>query len=121
MAKVLIVDDDYETATLLSGIVQSNGHVASTINESRGAIKFAEDFQPDLILLDIMMPEINGITLCKLIRSNTLLSTVPVMMVSALSDEGTKRDSMNAGATGFISKPIRMKDFAKQINAALAG
>lgn len=121
MAKILIVDDDHETATLLTGIVQANGHEAVSVNDSKNAISSAEDYHPDLILLDIMMAEINGIMLCKLIKSNPLLSNVPVMMVSALSDEGTKRDSANAGASGFVSKPIRMKDFAQQIDTVLAG
>ena len=121
MAKILIVDDDQETAALLSSIVEAGGHEASSVNESANAIKSAEEYGPDLILLDIMMAEINGIMLCKLIKSNPLLSAVPVIMVSALSDEGTKRDSRNAGATGFITKPIRTGDFNRQINTVLAG
>jgi len=121
MAKILIVDDDQETAALLSSIVEAGGHEALSVNESTNAIKSAEEYKPDLILLDIMMAEINGIMLCKLIKSNPLLSTVPVMMISALNDEGTKRDSRNAGATGFITKPVRMKDFTQQINTVLTG
>jgi len=121
MAKILIVDDDYETTTLLAGIVRASGHEASSVHESRNAIESAEVFKPDLILLDIMMAEINGIMLCKLFKSNPALSNIPVVMVSALNDEGTKRDSRNAGASDFITKPIRMKEFANKINAVLAG
>jgi DNA-binding response OmpR family regulator len=119
MAKILIVDDDVETTKLLEGIIKMNGHEPYSINESRNALKITEDIMPDLILLDIMMAEINGIALCKLIKSDPIISHIPVVMVSALSDEGTKRDSFNAGANEFIKKPIIPKNFVQQINTLL--
>lgn len=121
MAKILIVDDDIETTKLLEEIIKLNGHEPFSINESRNALKKTEDLLPDLVLLDIMMAEINGIALCKLMKSSPAISHIPVIMVSALNDEGTKRDSFNAGADEFITKPIIPKDFVKRINTALNG
>jgi CheY-like chemotaxis protein len=120
MAKVLIVDDDVETIELIASIIQLGGHEPHSVNESRNALKAVETVMPDLILLDIMMAEINGIALCKLIKSNPNLNHIPVFMVSALSDEGTKRDAANAGARKFITKPILPRDFIQQINETLA-
>jgi CheY-like chemotaxis protein len=119
MAKILIVDDDLETIELITSIIKLGGHEPHSVNESRNAIKAIEDIMPDLVLLDIMMAEINGIAICKLIKSNPSMSDIPVFMVSALSDDGTKRDAANAGADKFITKPILPRDFIQQINDTL--
>jgi CheY-like chemotaxis protein len=121
MSRILIIDDDTETVNLLTGIVKSGGHEAYSVTESRVALENVGNVKPDLILLDIMMAEINGITLCKLIKSDPVLKTIPVVMVSALNDEGTRRDSFNAGADRFITKPIHPKDLMRQIQEVLGG
>lgn len=121
MSKILIVDDDAETTTLLSTLVRAMGHEPTSEIVSANAVHTARVVQPDLILLDIMMFEINGIELCKLFKSDPALAHVPVVMVSALSDEGSKKDSFNAGAVDFMTKPIHAKEFSKRINAILGG
>jgi DNA-binding response OmpR family regulator len=120
MAKILIVDDDIETAQLFTSIIKTHKHEPLAVTESRNALKTIESFEPDLILLDIMMAQINGIALCKLIKSDPATQNIPVMMVSALGDEGTKRDAANAGADEFLVKPISPKNFIAQINKLLA-
>lgn len=119
MSKILIIDDDSETIKLLESIIQLDGHETSAVQESKNAIQAVETYTPDLVLLDIMMPEINGIAICKLIKSNPSLSKIKVMMVSALSDDGTKRDSFNAGADQFVTKPILPKVLTQQIRDLL--
>ncbi|HMU70355.1 MAG TPA: response regulator [Chitinophagales bacterium] len=119
MAKIVIIDDDQETTKLLEGILKINGHEPFSINESRNAIKAVETIMPEMVLLDIMMAEINGIAICKLIKSDPNISDIAVVMVSALNDEGTKRDAFNAGANDFITKPIFPKEFVKHINGIL--
>lgn len=119
MAKILVVDDDIETAQLFENIIKSYNHEVLAVTESRNTIKAIKDFQPNLILLDIMMAHINGITLCKLIKSDPVMQKIPVMMVSALSDDGTKRDAANAGADDFLVKPVLPKFFLSKINEVL--
>lgn len=119
MAKILIVDDDLETTKLFEGIIKTSGHEPFSIIESRNTINAIEIFEPDLVLLDIMMAQINGIAICKLIKSDPKTASIPVIMVSALSDEGSKRDSFNAGADDFVVKPIAPKAFLTLINATL--
>lgn len=119
MAKILIVDDDVETAQLFQSIIKSYKHEPLAVTDSRNAIKAVQNFQPDLILLDIMMAYINGITLCKLIKSDPVMQKIPVMMISALSDEGSKRDAANAGADDFLVKPVSPKLFLSKINELL--
>jgi two-component system cell cycle response regulator len=119
MAKILIIDDDFETVKLLEAVTRMDGHEISSILESREAVKAVETYMPDLVLLDIMMPEISGIGVCKLIKSNPGTSHIKVIMVSALADDGTKRDALNAGADHFITKPILPRSFLIQINKVL--
>ena len=117
MAKILIVDDDIETTALFEGLIKNIGHKPVSVNTSLTAIETIVSEAPDLIVLDIMMPEVNGIELCKLIKANQHIRHIPIMMVSALSDKGTKRDSSNAGAEDFLTKPVLPKDFAKKLKS----
>lgn len=119
MAKILIVDDDVETTNLLESVVKMNGHQAFSVNASRNALNSVATVMPDLILMDIMMADINGIALCKLIKADPETSRIAIVMVSALNDEGSKRDSFNAGATDFITKPIQVKELGQRIKSVL--
>ncbi len=119
MANILIVDDDIETIKLIEGIIKTDGHKPFSVTESKNALEAVKSILPDLILLDIMMAEINGIAICKLIKSDPAISRIPVVMVSALGDEGTKRDAAKAGADAFITKPIFPKHFLQTIEGVL--
>lgn len=119
MAKILIVDDDPETTKLFESIVKTGGHVSQSVLEARDSIVAAQSFQPDVIMLDIMMANVNGITICKHLKADDALKRIPVMMVSALSDEGSKRDSINAGAEMFLTKPVMPKDLLGHIQTVL--
>ena len=115
MAKILIIDDEPETIKLLESIVKMDGHETLAVLESRKAIQAVETFLPDIVLLYIMMPEINGIAVCKLIKANANTNHIKVMIVSALSDDGTRRDASNAGADLFVTKPIMPRTLTQHI------
>lgn len=119
MAKILIIDDNSQTTKLLEGMVKLNGHQASSINNSTEAVEAVSTVVPDLILLDIMMPKINGIQLCKMLKATPGLKDIPVIIVSALNDIGSKKDAFHAGARDFLSKPFMQKDLIAKINALL--
>lgn len=119
MAKILIIDDDEQTTKLLESMVRMDGHDAFLLNNSAEAVETASSTMPDLILLDIMMPGINGIELCRIFHSTSTLKDIPVIIVSALNDIGSKKDSSNAGAKDFLTKPVLPKELAQKINALL--
>lgn len=119
MAKILIIDDDIQTTKLLEGIVSLHGHQATIVTNSMTAVEVANSNIPDLILLDIMMPGINGIQLCKIFQSTPDLKHIPIIMVSALDDVGSKKDAYNAGAKDFLSKPVRPNELTNKINALI--
>lgn len=115
MAKILIVDDDEDTTRLLERIVTMQGHDPTSVNNSLSAVQVAHDVYPDAILMDIMMPEINGIQLCKIFKSIPALKAIPIIIVSALNDAGSKRDTLNAGASDFLSKPVNPDALSQKI------
>ena len=120
MSKILIIDDDTETTKLLESLIKMNGHTPTSVNNSVKAIEVASSVLPDLVLLDIMMPGINGIQLCKMFQSTQHLRHIPIIILSALNDIGSKRDAFNAGAKDFITKPFLPKDLTQKINALTA-
>ena len=119
MSKILIVDDDMETTKLLENLLKMNGHESKSVNNSVDAVEIANSILPDLVLMDIMMPGINGIQLCKMFQSTQSLKHIPIIIVSALSDIGSKKDAFNAGAKDFITKPFLPKELAQKINALM--
>jgi DNA-binding response OmpR family regulator len=121
MPKILIIDDDIQTTKLLEGIVALNGHQSVSVNNSTIAVEVANSTSPDLILLDIMMPGISGIELCKIFQSTSKLKRIPIIIVSALNDMGSKKDAFNAGAKDFLTKPVYPKDLKNKIEALIGG
>jgi len=119
MARILIIDDDIQTTILLESIVTLNGHQSTSVMNSMNAVEVANSMIPDLILLDIMMPGVNGIQLCKIFQSTPTLRHIPIVIVSALDDIGSKKDAFNAGAKDFVTKPVRPKELAQKINALI--
>lgn len=115
MSKILIVDDDKETTNLLERIVSMKGHQPTSVNSSLLAVEVAHTVLPDVVLMDILMPEINGIQLCKIFKSIPTLKNIPIIIVSALNDAGSKRDTLNAGASEFVSKPVNPDTLAETI------
>ncbi|MFN8412410.1 MAG: response regulator [Anaerolineales bacterium] len=120
MAKILVVDDDTQTTALIESLIKMSGHEPTSVNQSWNAVATAKSTVPDLILLDIMMADINGIDLCKMFKADPELKKIPVIMVSALDDDGSKKDSYNAGAKDYITKPFLSKEFTRKINAVLS-
>ncbi len=97
--KILIVDDDPDVIEFLSYNFRKKGY------EAEGIAK-VKSFEPDVIIADIMMPEMDGIIMCKLLKSHELLKNIPIIFLSATQDD---YHAMNAGMAGddYISKPIR--------------
>jgi CheY-like chemotaxis protein len=115
MAKILIIDDDIDTTNLMESIIKTKGHQTVSVNNSMSAVEVANSTNPDLILMDIMMPGINGIQLCKMFQSIPDLKHIPVIIVSALNDIGSKKDAFKAGAKDFITKPLQPTELHQKI------
>ncbi|MCF8381715.1 MAG: response regulator transcription factor [Bacteroidales bacterium] len=117
--KILVVDDEEDIVEFISYNLIKEGYDVSTAKNGWEAINQAKLFKPHLILLDIMMPEMDGIEACEEIRSIPGLSQTLIAFLSARSEDYTQIAAFNAGADGFIAKPIRPKVLTSTIKALL--
>ncbi len=102
--KVLIIDDDQDTRTLLSHILKKCGYLTFTADSGAKALKVLRENQPSVILLDLLMPGMNGMEFCNTLQADRELSRIPVIMVTSKSDESTRIDALNAGVADFVLK-----------------
>lgn len=103
---ILIVDDELFMSKTLEGLLTSPDHVLAVASNGEEALTKAKDLTPDLILLDVMMPVMDGFEVCRHLRTDPILSDVPVIMVTALDDRDSRLRGIEVGADDFISKPI---------------
>jgi len=104
--KILIVDDEERNRKLLSLILSSSGYDFVVARNGVEAVEMAGQVLPDLILLDIMMPEMDGYEACRRLKADGLTTHIPVVMVTALEDRDSKLRGLEAGANDFLSKPV---------------
>ncbi|MEZ5106051.1 MAG: response regulator [Draconibacterium sp.] len=122
MKKILAIDDNELNLELLHYIIKQHYPDFIYIKASNGktGIKLAKEEKPELILLDILMPGLNGHEVCKILKNDSQTSHIPVMMISALGWNSEERiKGLNAGADSFISKPFKNSELQAQINVAL--
>jgi putative two-component system response regulator len=105
--KILIVDDEPANVALLEDLLEEHGYTrVMSITDSRNSIRTCNEFQPDLILLDLMMPHIDGLTILETIRTQNPDMLLPVLVLTADINEQTKLRALHAGATDFLLKPF---------------
>ncbi len=105
--RILIVDDIPDNIRLLSSMLVGEGYEISTATSGRRALKIAENYPPDLILLDIMMPEMDGYEVCRALKSMPTLRGIPVIFITALNDEDDEVRGLELGAVDYITKPFK--------------
>lgn len=119
MAKILIVDDEPDILTLIKYNLESDGHTTYTASNGKDAIDLARKIQPDLILLDVMMPEMDGIETCEKIRNEAHLKDIIIAFLTARNEDYSQIAGFDAGADDYISKPVKPKVLLSRINALL--
>ncbi len=113
--KVLIIEDNVQNMYMLKFLLESENYkVLQSFNGADG-IKSAITEKPDIILLDIQLPEMDGYTVAKKIRANENLKNVPIIAVTSYAMPGDKEKAIEAGATGYIEKPIDPETFITQM------
>src|SRR5258708_5294633 len=120
MTRVLVVDDEIDTLNLLRTILEISGYQAFTTLNSMDAIILAEVERPDCILLDIMMPKLDGFTLCKMMRLHPATANLPIVFVTAYSSLDLEDRRKEAGADMVLPKPIGMNALVDAIELATA-
>jgi CheY-like chemotaxis protein/anti-sigma regulatory factor (Ser/Thr protein kinase) len=113
---VLIVDDDPGGREALEGVLFSQGYNLVFAESGEEAYQKALDLIPDIILLDVMMPAMDGFAVCRMLRTDTLLAEVPILLVTALDDRAFRIKGIEAGADDFISKPFDRLELRARVN-----
>jgi pilus assembly protein CpaE len=120
MTRVLIVDDEIDTLNLMRIMMELSGYEAVTTLNSRDAITLAELESPDCALLDIMMPNIDGFMLCRMMRVHPVTATLPIVFVTAYSALDLEDRRLEAGADLVLPKPIGMDALVETVEKAIA-
>jgi DNA-binding response OmpR family regulator len=118
-AKILVVDDEPAIREIQAQVLGDLGHHVIQAGNGREALRLASTEQPDLILLDIMMPEINGIKVCQQLRADKQTSDIPVIVVSGVDAKTALEESIIAGADDFLAKPIDTLELVVRVRSML--
>jgi len=116
---VLVVDDDSGMREVLESILVTENVEVCTAVDGKDAVQKTLALKPDLILLDIGMPKLNGLTFCKAIRAGAETRNTPVIIVTSLTARGRLEECMAAGADDFVGKPFQVEDLLIRVRAML--
>lgn len=117
--KILVVDDEPDITELLDYKFRQVGYTVRTANDPLRAPGLARDFRPDLVILDLMMPELNGLQLLRMFRSDSLLRDIPVILLTARAAVEDRVKGLEIGADDYIAKPFDMRELLLRAQALL--
>ncbi len=116
---ILVVDDEEDVAETIERALRNAGHRVLVAKRGADALQIARETHPDLVVLDIIMPGMNGIEVCRHIRANPELAHTPILFLSAKGEIGDKVDGFESGADDYITKPFDLRELALRVRALL--
>jgi len=119
MKKVLIIEDELNIYELIKFNLETHGFEVDGVQDGAMAIEKILDVLPDLIILDLMLPGKDGISICREIRANSIISYIPIIMLTAKSEEFDKVLGLEIGADDYITKPFGVKELCARVKAVL--
>ena len=118
-AKILIIDDHPETSSIVATILQSQGFNTENARSGLTGLSAAETDPPDLILLDVMMPDMDGIEVCRRLRATPVTEKIPIIMFTSLAEANDKRKGFDAGANDYLIKPTHPNELIRRVEEIL--
>ncbi|TMQ58605.1 MAG: response regulator [Candidatus Eisenbacteria bacterium] len=112
-ARVLVVDDEADLVRILQFGLEAIGYHVDTASDGQEGLKKARDLKPDIILLDLMLPKLDGYKVCRLLKFDERYKNIPIIILSARTQEGDQLLAMEMGANRFVTKPY---DFAEVLS-----
>ena len=116
---VLVVDDNPVNIGIIQKILEKNGYRTFSVTSGAGCIEAANKFDPDLVLLDIYMPEMSGIEVCAVLKQDMRTNGIPVIFVTANTDNEVLKEAFEAGGTDYVCKPVNKIELLARIKSAL--
>lgn len=117
--RILIVDDEPDVTELLRYKLEQEGHLCQIVNNPLSFVSVAREFNPNLILLDIMMPELNGLQLCKMVRSDPKMNDVPIIFLTARGEVEDRIKGLESGGDDYVAKPFNTKELLLRVEKIL--
>lgn len=117
--QVLVVDDEIGALTLIAIMLERGGFAVQKAKDARMALAALDETLPDLIILDVMMPEVDGIELCSMIRQREDTRNIPILILSARGDSESVIRGMEAGANDYLPKPILHHDLVTKVRTII--
>jgi two-component system, OmpR family, response regulator RpaA len=119
LARILVIDDDQAIVELIKVNLDLLGHQVSTANDGMKGLALAQQNRPDLIVLDVMMPDLDGFTVCQRLRQNATTAGIPVLMLTALGMTKDKVKGFDSGADDYLTKPFEIPELQVRVRALL--
>jgi two-component system response regulator MprA len=117
--KILAVDDENDVLLIIKTALASEGYEITTASNGYDGLALAEDLQPDLILLDLRMPEMDGMEVLQRLRESEKTQKIPVIVLTGISDKTKIREALDKGITYYIVKPFECQDLISKVKFAL--
>jgi two-component system phosphate regulon response regulator PhoB len=117
--RILVVDDEPDALELIGFNLRNAGFDISTADDGDKALKFARELQPDLILLDVMLPEVDGLEVCKIIRRDPVTAGIPIIMLTAKAAEMDRVLGLELGADDYVTKPFSPRELVLRVKNML--
>jgi len=121
MARILVVDDEGIVVRMLKALLETNWHEVIIARDGREGLDKAKSEKPDLIILDIIMPEINGLKVCSILKNDFRYSKIPIIILSSKDQEDDFKAGKEAGADAYIAKPYDATILLAKIEELLKG
>jgi DNA-binding response OmpR family regulator len=115
--RILVVEDELYIATLIKQILTGRGYEVSTTNNGAEALRRVEEFDPQLVVLDVSLPGMDGYQICRYLRSNVKTAKLPVIMVTALARPANQRQGFDLGADDYLTKPFVPAELVSRIES----
>ena len=119
MTRILIVEDDRDIAELVDRYLQKAGFATEVLSSGRDALKALADRPPDLLILDLMLPHVDGLEICRVARGNPRTGAIPIIMLTARVDESERIVGLEIGADDYIAKPFSPNELVARVRALL--
>jgi two-component system sensor histidine kinase/response regulator len=117
--RIMVVDDEERNRRLLADLLTAKGYTVRTANDGLSALLLAAEFQPEAILLDIMMPDLDGVEVCRRLKADPATASIPVLLATALYEQADRMRGLQAGANDFLAKPLDIDEVSSRVKNAV--
>jgi DNA-binding response OmpR family regulator len=119
MSRIFVVEDDHDIAQLIVHYLDKAGHTSEVLSSGTDVLAAARKRQPDLVILDLMLPGLDGLEVCRLLRADAASRDTPIIMLTARAEESDRIVGLELGADDYVTKPFSPKELVARVNALL--